>query len=78
MDSERAGPALRVVRGEPTAEELAALTAVLSAVQTRSILNASTPHPAQPARGRLAGPGRADRRAAAAGPRRVAPLVRPR
>ena len=40
-----------MVRGEPTAEELAALTAVLSARQTRSLLNASTPHPAQSARG---------------------------
>ena len=43
MPGERAGRALRVVRGEPTAEELAALTAVLSARQTRSLLNASTP-----------------------------------
>jgi hypothetical protein len=51
MPGERARRALRVVRGEPTAEELAALTAVLSARQTRSLLNASTPHPAQPARG---------------------------
>jgi hypothetical protein len=40
-----------VVRGEPTAEELAALTAVLSARQTRSLLNATARHPAQPARG---------------------------
>ncbi len=40
-----------MVRGTPTAEELAALTVVLSALQTRSILNASARHPAQPARG---------------------------
>ena len=51
MSDERAGRALRVVRGEPTAEELAALTAVLSALQTRNLLNASARHPAQPARG---------------------------
>jgi Acyl-CoA carboxylase epsilon subunit len=40
-----------VVRGEPTAEELAALTAVLSALQTRNILNASAAHSQQQARG---------------------------
>jgi len=51
MPDERAGRALRVVRGIPTAEELAALTAVLSALQTRSILNASAAHPPSQPRG---------------------------
>ncbi len=40
-----------MVRGDPTAEELAALTAVLSAMHTRSMLNASAAHSPQPARG---------------------------
>lgn len=44
MCAERAGRALRVVRGDPTAEELAALTAVLSAVLTPSMPNASAAH----------------------------------
>ena len=51
MASQRPGPALRVVKGDPTAAELAALTAVLSAIQTRTILNASTAHSPPPARG---------------------------
>ena len=51
MRAERDQRSLRVVRGEPTAEELAALTAVLAKLQTRSILNASTAQSAQPARG---------------------------
>lgn len=59
MDAERAGRILRVVRGDPTAEELAALTAVLSIQQTRSTLNASAAHSPQPARG----PGWLDRAA---------------
>jgi acyl-CoA carboxylase epsilon subunit len=42
---------VRVVRGEPTAAELAALTVVLSKLQTRSLLNANAAHSAQPARG---------------------------
>jgi hypothetical protein len=40
-----------VVRGEPTAEELAALTAVLSAIQNRIMLNASAAHSRPQARG---------------------------
>ncbi len=40
-----------MVRGEPTADQLAALTAALSAVLTRSMPNASAAHSAPPARG---------------------------
>ena len=50
MPDERDGT-LRVVRGGPTAAELAALTAVLSKIQTRSIVNASAAHSPQPTRG---------------------------
>jgi acyl-CoA carboxylase epsilon subunit len=41
---------MRVVRGDPTDTELAALTAVLSTRQTRSMLNASAAHPPSQAR----------------------------
>ena len=51
MRDERDGWALRVVRGDPTAEELAALTTVLAAVQARSTLNASAAYSPPPARG---------------------------
>jgi hypothetical protein len=68
MSGERALCPLRVVRGTPTAGELAALTAVLSALQTRRLLNASAPHPAQPARG-----GWPDRAALIGAPRQPGP-----
>jgi len=58
-----------VVRGEPTAGELAALTVVLSALQTRSLLNASARHPAQPPRG----PGWPDRAALTGAPLQPGP-----
>ena len=58
MADQRGGRTLRVVRGDPTADELAALTAVLSTIQTRSILNASAAH--SPSQARSPGwPGRA-------------------
>jgi hypothetical protein len=50
MRDERDGWPLRVVRGDPTAEELAALTTVLAAAQTRT-LNASAANSPPPARG---------------------------
>ena len=69
MSGERAERPLRVVRGEPTAGELAALTAVLAARQTRSLLNASARHPAQPPRG----PGWPDRAALIGAPLQPGP-----
>ncbi|HEY2127297.1 MAG TPA: acyl-CoA carboxylase epsilon subunit [Streptosporangiaceae bacterium] len=51
MCGEPDGWALRVVRGEPTAEQLAALTAALAAVQARSMPNASAAHSPPSARG---------------------------
>ena len=38
------------MKGDPTADELAALTAVLSALQTRSLLNATAADPPSQAR----------------------------
>lgn len=69
MGGERTGPALRVLRGTPSAEELAALAAVLSARQTRSIPNASAAHSPPPARG----PGWLDRAALIGAPLQPGP-----
>ncbi len=73
MTAERplSGPEVQIVRGVPTAEELAALTAVLAAVA-----NAPAPVPsAPPVRGRWNDPAHAVRRAWTVGPGRLA--IRP-
>jgi len=57
-------PQLRVVRGEPTAEELAAVTAVVTAAASA----ASADVPAAPVRGRWNDPARMHRRALLNGP----------
>lgn len=69
MGSERTGPALRVLRGAPSAEELAALTAVLASVQARIMPNANAPGSPQPARG----PGWPDRAALIGAPLQPGP-----
>ena len=69
MESERTGPALRVLRGAPSAEELAALTAVLASVQARIIPNANAPGSPRPARG----PGWPDRAALIGAPLQPGP-----
>ena len=69
MAGQRPGPALRVVTGDPTADELAALTAVLSALQTRSLLNASTSRSPRQARS----PGWPDRAALIGAPLQPGP-----
>ena len=55
-------PALRIVRGEPTPEDLAALTALLSAA------GSDEPEPEAPQRGRFADPARMVRRPVQPGP----------
>ena len=55
-------PTLRVVRGEPSAEELAVLTAVMTATA------AGADEPAAPLRGRWNDPAHAHRRALQPGP----------
>jgi hypothetical protein len=54
---------LRIVRGDPSAEELAALTALLAAFGT-----ADAVEPAPPVRGRWNDPAHSMRRAGTAGP----------
>ncbi len=71
--AEAAGPLLRVVRGEPTPEELAALVAVLAARGS-----ASGPQPAAPARGGWGDHGRAMRTALPHGPGRWRAAALPR
>ena len=62
--TEQARPQLRVVRGEPTPEELAVLTAVVTA----AVSGGAGDEPAPPARGRWNDPARQHRRPLLQGP----------